>query len=280
MPKPVPEPIPGVRVVTERNSSASPSHTSASVSFFATDRSRIESQGSEVAGYTIERRDLATQYRIDCRLRQYRALPIWDLLSEREKERFLRSGRHWRERFAPEPPPDAPEYRIQFVYERSGEEKNLFGCTAHRWITRRRDCRDPVHGTSSGETISDGWYLDTEEFQARYPGFSDHLIHHAVTLAKSRNERVVFEHQGEKPRGICAESLSTTRSYTTRPNGETVEHVHTQQTRIASITPELFTPALFDPPRHFRQIPIYPGRFSITMYRIRGILSKMRHQLI
>lgn len=254
--------IPGVSIVTETESGDGERPKSVLNSQYAGDRSRIGTAG-QLASYQIERRDLAQRFRIDPQRRQYRVLPILDLLPEKEKERFLRSGRAWQKRFAPEPGPDAREIRVQYRYEQTKDQKSIFGCKARRWITTCRSERRVAHGNIWDESIVDAWYVDSEQLEERYPGYSRRLVHRTHVTVKSSNERVVFDHLGESPQGLCVSSHTVQRHHAELPDGTVRERSSTYLTQVVSITKELLSESEFELPAGFRKMPLYPSRFAI-----------------
>ena len=271
--------IPGVMVVAETCVADAEDQRAVTISSYASDRSRIESGSS---AYTIERRDLCKRFRVFAQQRRYQTIPIFGLISEEEKERFVRSGRHWRKSVEPPKPPDLAVTRalyIRHTFEQTGEEKKIFECTAHRWIVTRRDERDQLHGENWTETVSDGWYLDSDEVRDRYPGFSDQLIHHSMVIVTSSGERVIKENIGEQPRGLCAYSENRTRSYFKHPNGEVHQQTSAHVSRIASITTELFDASIFEPPAGFRKMPVYPSRLTLARCEFNKTLARLRWRI-
>lgn len=254
--------IPGVSIVSETEAGNGNAPGSVLVSRFAGDRSRIGAAAA-TAAYQIERRDLARRFRIDPLRRRYQVIPILELLSEKEKDEVMRSGCAWRERVAPEPGPDAQELRIRFQYDKTGEEKSLFGCTARRWITTCLSTRDSVRGNIWDESIADEWYLDSEELERNYPGYSSRLVHRGFVTLKSSRERLVVDHSGERPRGFCVSSLTVQRHHAELPDGTVRDRSSSFANRVVTITREVFSESEFEPPAGFRQIPLYPGRWAI-----------------
>jgi hypothetical protein len=274
MAKPIADRIPGVRIVAETRFADSEGQPGVTVSCFANDRSRVGADASE-ATYTIERRDLRLQYRVFSLQRRYQTIPIFGLLSEEEKERFVRSGRHWRKSVETPQPQVMRELRIRTTCEKTEEKKTIFGCTARRWIITQRSERDPIHGENWTETVTESWYLDSDELRQSYPGFSERLIHRSEVIARSGDERVVRERVGEYPRGLCAYSESKTHSYAKFPNGEVREQTSLYISEITSIVAELFEASFFESPAGFRAMPVYPGRIALARHdlvrKLRGL---------
>ena len=268
--------IPGIKVVAETCVADSEGRKAVTISFFACDRSRVESGSS---AYTIERRDLGKRFRVYAQQRRYQTIPIFGLISEEEKERFVRSGRHWRKSVEPPEPTVTRALHIRHTFEQTGEDKKIFECTAHRWIVTRRDERDQLHGENWTETVSDGWYLDSDEVRDRYPGFSEQLIHRSMVIATSSGECVIKENIGEQPRGLCAYAESKTRTYFKHPNGEVREQISAHVSRIASITTELFDASIFVPPAGFRKMPVYPSRLTLARHDFTKTLAHLRSRI-
>jgi hypothetical protein len=271
--------IPGVKVVAETYLAHSEDQRAVTISSFASDRSRIESGSS---AYTIERRDLRKQFRVDAQQRRYQTIPIFGLISEEEQERFVRSGKHWRKSVQPPKPPESAVTRalhIRHTCEQTGREKKIFECTAHHWIVTRRDERDPQHGENWTETVSEGWYLNSEEVRDRYPGFSEQLVHRAMIVATNNGERVIKENIGEQPRGLCAYSEIRTRSYFKHPSGEAHERTSAHVSRISGVTTELFDASIFEPPVGFRKMPVYPSRLTLARHDFNKTLARLRWKI-
>jgi hypothetical protein len=266
--------IQGIRVVAE--SSGSGLAGSSTVSLFAGDRSRVESGGGNAAAYTIERRDLKKRITVFPQRREYRELPLFNLIPEEEKARFLKSGEHWRRRHVPAEQPPRSGFRIKTVYEETGETSLMFGCTAHRWRIVRRDEREHAHGSDWSETTTDAWYLDSEELTARYSGFSSKLIHRVMVYVTVNHERPVIEEEGQRPSGLCALSESRTVRRHVIVKRETLEMEETQSHRIISLTEELFAAGLFEVPSGYREMRIYPSRLSMARADFKRGLQRLR----
>ena len=254
----------GTRVVSEsihapvRGETATIAHH-----LYAGDRSRSELVHPVGTGYEIERRDSRQKIQVFVDKREYRTIPILSLATEEEKARFRRSGRHWRRRFDSLRGTAPRECKITFSYEATGKERLMFGCAAHHWNIRRRDEHDRKYGENWTETITEAWYLDSQHVAARFPGFSAALVHHAFSYATS-GERVIIEHSGQKPSGLCAWSETKSLAHLVFPNGEVREHAENSSTRIVSMTEESFSACLFDPPKGFRKIAVYPNWLSMA----------------
>jgi hypothetical protein len=264
----------GIRVVAE---SRGPGPAGSSmVSLFAGDRSRLEAASTNAAAYTIERRDLKKRITVYPQKREYRELPLFNLISEEEKAQFLKSGEHWRRRHAPADQPSSGGFRIKTVYEKTPDESLMFGCTAHRWRTVRREEREHAYGSDWSETTTDAWYLDSEELTARYSGFSPKLIHRAMVYVTVNHQRPVIDEEGLRPSGLCALSESRTVRRHAITNRETMETEETQIHRIVSLTEEFLAAELFEVPSGYGEMRVYPSRLSMARADFKTRLKRLR----
>jgi len=265
----------GIRVITE-SSRPNSSQSSGSVSLFAHDRSRVESLESRAAAYHIERHDLRKNITVYTHSQKYQERPLFDLISDAEKDRFLRSGRHWRQRHVPPEQPPSEKFRIRMVYEMISDEATLFGCIAHRWKITRREEREHTNGADWTETVADAWYLDFEQLALKYSGFSKKLVHHGMGIVTVNNERPMIEHLGQRPSGLCARTESKTIRHCWIRNGEVRETEESHRYGIRSLTEELFAASLFEVPDGFRKAPIYPSRFTMACMDIKTVFERLR----
>jgi hypothetical protein len=266
----------GTRVVSESVYARSIGETATIVHhLYAGDRSRSESVHPVAAGFAIERRDLRQRIRVLVGERKYQIMPLFDVATEEEKARFRHSGRHWRKRHDSLIGSATRQLKIDFSYQATGEEQSMFGCTARHWIVRRRDEHDSKYGGNWTEAITEAWYLDSEDVAARFSGFSADLVHHAICYATSRNERAIIEHSGKKPSGLCAWSETKSLAHIELPNAEIREQTENSSVRILSIAEESFPVSLFEPPKEFHKIPVYPD--WITLARLDFARLFQRH---
>ena len=231
---------------------------------FAGDRSCGECLDPLAAAFEIERRDLRQKFRVFASQKKYQVLPLFDLATAQEKADFQYSGRHWRKQVIRETGDATRELKITFVYQSTGEERPMFGCVARHWIVRRRDEHDRKFGEKWTEAITDAWYLDTRQMSARFAGFSGDLVHHAFCTAKFGEEREVINHSGERPSGVCALSETKSLRHVEFPGGEVQEHTETSSVRVISIREVSVPLSVFEPPKGFRKIPVYPSRLTMT----------------
>jgi hypothetical protein len=269
----------GLRVVTESGNSNSDLPPASRVMFYATDRSRSGALTAEPHSYEIERRDLRLRYRVDAVRMTYQVIPTLHLLSAEESARFLRSGEAWRKHqphFDKEP---TREYRVTTHYERLLDNREFYGCVANRWRTTSRSSRETPFGLTWSETITDAWYLDSSQLQNLYPGFHPSLVPHGFAVATSGDEKLVMEHTGEKPTGLCADSSANRVTHTPGPNGREMERRASSFSRITSLTPEMFEDWIFQPPYGYRRIPVYPTRLQLAMQDVKRSLNSLRWRL-
>jgi hypothetical protein len=235
---------------------------------FAGDRSCGECLDPLATAFEIERRDLRQKFRVFASQKKYQVLPLFDLATAQEKADFQYSGRHWKKQVIRQTGDASRELKITFVYERTGEERPMFGCVARHWIVRRRDEHDREFGEKWTEAITDAWYLDTRQLSARFAGFSGDLVHHAFCTAKFGDEREVINHSGERPSGVCASSETKSLRHVESPGGEEQEHTETSSVRVISIREVSVPLSVFEPPKGFRKIPLYPSRLTMTRLKL------------
>lgn len=254
----------GTRVVMEW-SRPSPHSGSRSVSLLAQDRSRVEFVEPKAPGYRIERRDLKKTIAVDTERRKYQERPIFGLMSEAEWERFIQSGRHWNKRHVlPAAQPPSGKFRIRTAYEMTQEEAMFFGCLARRWKITSRDEREHTNGFDSTETVTDAWYFDSEQLAQRYCGFSEKLVQQGMCYLTVNNEHPMIEQVGQRPTGLCVRSESKiVRRYSIGDSdARETEEIHRYE--ISGLTEELFDDVLFEVPKGFRQIPVFPSRLTMA----------------
>jgi hypothetical protein len=240
---------------------------------FAGDRSRGECLDPPGAAFEIERRDLRQKFRVFALQKEYQVFPLFDLATAQEKVDFQYSGRHWRKQVICETGDASRELKITFIYQPTGEERPMFGCVARHWIVRRRDEHDRKFGENWTEAITDAWYFDTPQLSARFAGFSGDLVHHAFCIAKVGDERAVINHSGERPSGVCALSETKSVRHIELPGGEVQEHTETFSVRVISIFEVSVPLSVFEPPKGFRKIPVYPSRLTMTRLNLSGRLK-------
>lgn len=155
----------------------------------------------------------------------------------------------------------------------------MFGCLARRWKVTNKDERLQEDLYSSTETITDAWYLDPVATTKRYAGFSPSLIRRGFCDVSSNGQTPLIEVRGDAPEGLCAKAESKTTSYLRLRNGEIREESSIRNSRIMSLSEETFEAKLFEPPTNYRQIPVYPSRFTMAQSDIRRSLTLMWYRL-
>ena len=257
--------IQGLRVVTESVQDGPIASSSSRVTLYAGDRSRpgLDSPG---ASYDIQRRDLRKTFRVFVQQRRYQEIPIAELLSPQELAAFTRSGRHWSKRHAVSERPPSGNFRISIDYEKTQDEAVIFDCLARRWRISRLDEQTQGIHTNSTETVSEAWYLDSDQAMNLYPGFSPKLMKQGFCFVTVNGEKPVIERRGEAPEGLCIRSETKTITHLELPSGEIREQQYLQSSRVLELAEESFADSIFEPPSGFRKMPVYPSR--ITMARL------------
>jgi hypothetical protein len=262
-------------VVTEW-SRPSPHSGSRSVSLLAQDRSRVEFVEPKAPGYHIERRDLKKTIAVYTEWRKYQEHPIFELISEAEKERFIQSGRHWNKRHVLPAGPPSGKFRIRTVYEMTQEEAMFFGCLARRWKTTSRSKREHANGLDLTETVTDAWYFDSEQLAQRYRGFSEKLVQQGLCYIAVNNEHPMIEQVGQRPTGLCVRSESKIVRRYSIGDGDVRETEEIHRYEISGLTEELFDESLFELPKGFRQMPVFPSRFTMARSDLWRWLQRLR----
>ncbi len=216
--------IQGVRMVMESEDGTNAPARQSTV-LFAGDRSRPGVEDPARTAYDIQRLDLRKTFRVFVQQRRYQEIPLFDLLTEKEKNAFVKSGRHWNARRAVRERPASGEVRIVLEYEKTAQIETMFGCDAYKWLIVQREERRQGETGSSNETRMEAWYLDVEESMRRYPGFSPRLIRHGFSFVTVNGEIPVIEKRGEAPRGLCVQSTTTSVNRIVLPTGEVREQV-------------------------------------------------------
>jgi hypothetical protein len=256
--------IQGVRMVTESVEGGTQGPLRQSVFLFAGDRSRPGIETPAKSAYDIQRLDLRKTVRVFVKQRRYQEIPVFDLLTEEERNAFVKSGRHWTARYAARQRPASGEIRMVVEYEKTAQRETMFGCDAYKWLIVQRQERRQGEAVSSTESRSEAWYLDVEESTRKYPGFSPRLIRHGFCFMTVNGEVPVLERRGEVPRGLCVQSTTTTTNRMELATGEVREQVDIRGLKTLLLSEERFSESIFEPPRGFRKMPVYPSRLSMA----------------
>lgn len=255
----------GVRIITESTYSTGISTRTIGQALYAGDRSRTETIEPAGRAFEIERRGRRQKFRVYPSRRQYQVISLFDLATEKEKGDFLHSGRHWRKAVASNTTAPTRELRITFTYRPTGRVQRMFGCTAREWIITRRDQHDErTFAENWSKESIEAWYFDSAELAFHFPGFSDEFVQNAFCYAKSGDEREVIEHSGERPTGLCALRETKTLRHLKFPRGEVREETSSSSMRVISITQEDLPLSLFEVPKGFCEMPVYPSRFTMA----------------
>jgi hypothetical protein len=233
-------------------------------SLYAGDGSRTERLDPPATVFEIERRDLRQRFRVFVSQREYQVAPLFDLATEQEMADFRHSGRYWHSRFSYPTRHASRALKIVFTYQPTDEQRSMFGCIARQWIVRRRDEPDRRFGENWTEAITDAWYLDTRDVSARFSGFSGGLVHHAFCYATVGDERPVISHSGRRPSGLCVSSQTKHLRHIEFPSGEMRDDTENSSVHVMSIAEGSFPLSVFEPPKGFRKIPVYPTRFTMA----------------
>ncbi len=148
----------------------------------------------------------------------------------------------------------------------TGERQEMFGHAARRVLTRTARKSSSESDRNTGETHSDGWYIDPppawQLAQPRRPG--------SVCVLSSpgpngERDDFKFTFTGERETGFPL--LLTTTHRGSFNAQETVEHM-----QVAEFSEAPLDPRLFLPPADFRRVPQLPGALP------HGIAHKFRLQ--
>jgi hypothetical protein len=146
-------------------------------------------------------------------------------------------------------PVGPPEIVVETTTVDTGERRSAFGYSARRIVTTRRQIHTG-HSGATGETSTDGWYIDLER---RPTCERDERGARAVLIASAgaRNSarRVAFQDVGKPEDGFAIETIVTWRSADERGNGALSSTRHLLVTEVSS---QALTPSLFDVPAGLR----------------------------
>jgi hypothetical protein len=164
---------------------------------------------------------------------------------------------------------DKPTLRIEVTTVDTGERKKIFGYVARRVITTRK--QTPLEGSSSSqlqESVTDGWYIDAKPVDSD----SDIDLHqrlscdrkwakgkqgHSYLRAVGGNrslDRPEFVSIGEAETGFALQSVMTSKSVYTLPDGTRKQSDSKLATRVVELEEGPLDPALFEIPPGFKQV--------------------------
>lgn len=168
---------------------------------------------------------------------QNRRLTVWDLDSHQYAVHPIGPQRP-----PPKESPSATVITIDRATTDTGERRTFFGRTARHLITRERSSR------SDGETVIDGWYLDSEASPPDKRGAAFAILESHVAGQPYEPPIIKINETGPEPAGLPV-LLKTTSS---------------QQKTTREVTELIEAPlpdTLFDPPPGFERSIPYPGPF-------------------
>jgi hypothetical protein len=154
--------------------------------------------------------------------------------------------------------------RIEVTTTDTGERKEIFGHTARRVITTRRQI--PLEGSASRpqESVTDAWYIDSNSnavdlhqrlsCDRKWPeGKQSHAYLHAGG-GKQPIDRPEFITVGEPERGFALNSVTTTKSSYLLPDGTIKQMDSRMETQVIQFEEGPLDRALFEIPPGFKQV--------------------------
>lgn len=154
--------------------------------------------------------------------------------------------------------PEPPTVRIETTTVDTGERNNIFGQKARRIVTTRKTI--PLGGTRTlpQETITDGWYIDFDQWlpcEHWWPaGTKAHLIAGAWSGAGQPAERYEFVDIGDAQTGYPLLETSTTTATITLAD-RTVKKTESKSGMQVTLFQEgPLDPALFEIPAGFKLV--------------------------
>lgn len=134
----------------------------------------------------------------------------------------------------------------------TGETRQMFGHTAHRFITTRKQVPSPGACSTAQESTEDGWYIDVEPratscFEMEHPAPRTDAV--AVLSDGNCRDDYEVERTGPTPPPFAVELKVTTRS---DANGKTStqEFINT----VTSLSSLPLDPQLFDLPTGYKHV--------------------------
>ena len=163
---------------------------------------------------------------------------------------------------------DKPTVRIETTTTGTGERKEIFGHTARHVITTRK--QTPLEGSLSQPqaSVTDAWYIDSKsrdsniDLHQRLPcdrkwpeGKRGHTYSYVRAGGGNRPiDRPEFVTIGEPETGFALQSLTTTKSTYSLPDGTTKQMNSKMETQVTQLETGPLDPALFEIPPGFRQV--------------------------
>ncbi len=162
----------------------------------------------------------------------------------------------------------------------TGERKEIFGFAARRYITRQKRLAGPGAVAQSGETESDGWYIDLEvadrcghrgKPQGTVTGFV------AISSIGDKADRIEVHRAGPQVTGFPVQLTSTSHGQSPLPDGTLKPWTSTFKMEVIELSRAPVDQALFEVPPGFRKVrqlhdqPVQPGLWSRLMESIRAL---------
>ncbi len=210
----------------------------------------------------IQNRDLGYVFQLDPESRVYTAF---------EWNEYRRPG--WFERRVNRPRPSGRTVQVRTETMDTGERKEMFGYTARRVIIRTSHRYTPDDESRSGDSETEGWYIDHPAWLAVHPPLRGHAILQVAVNGKT--DTPVFTDVGPRETGF---PLLVTRIH--RSNFKDAEgnlRIHTSEDRdeVIEFFEEPLATELFLPPPDFRRVPHLPGEMSLPLgLRVRHALRR------
>jgi hypothetical protein len=157
---------------------------------------------------------------------------------------------------------DEPTLRIEVTTTNTGERKEIFGHSARRVITTRKQI--PLEGSPSQpqESVTDGWYIDSNDIDLNQRLSCDRKLPegkkaHAYLQAAGGNQpmdKPEFVTIGEPEKGFAVRSVATIKSTHTLPDGTTKPSESKFETQVIEFEEGPLDPAFFEIPPRFKQV--------------------------
>ena len=161
---------------------------------------------------------------------------------------------------------DTPTLRMETTTRDTGERREIFGQTARRVITTRK--QTPLEGSRSPaqESVTDAWYIDAKAADSDidlYQRLScdrkwpEGKRFHSYTRAVGANQsldRVEFVDIGEPETGFAVQSVTTSKSIYRLADGTGKQLDSKNEMRVTQFETASFDPALFEIPEGFKQV--------------------------
>jgi hypothetical protein len=150
-----------------------------------------------------------------------------------------------------------PTLLIETTTVVTGERREVFGHTARRVLTTRK--QTPLEGSQSQpqETVTDGWYIDLDNRIScdRKWREGEHAYIYVRSSTDGRApDRAKFVDVGKPETGFAIERKTTTRGTYAMPDGTRRESTTTSEMTVTQLEEGPLDPALFEVPAGFRQV--------------------------